>query len=303
MRGESPRPSPEQTQEKDQSQKKAKKPGLASKFADSFGFGKRWEKEAAYIDTLPEKDIKKEADEERKKGEIPKPQKKEAAATKKEVEQEKPAATSKTSVSTEETEAEKTSDEPIDESATLKDDEEKDFADAATEAELIRLKKKAKMEEQGLTDDEIEDESEKELAELKDKFTKLNAEFERIQKRIPEEQKKSTQKEREKIFFSLLPTIDSFDRAKRQIEKAQSTEAVQKGIDLISRNMKKMLEEEGIQQTPLSVGETFNPEKHDAVTTVPAPSENLKGKVIEELESGYEMDGKIIRFPKVVVGK
>lgn len=144
--------------------------------------------------------------------------------------------------------------------------------------------------------------SKAELAELKDKYLRLYADFENYRKRTAKESLELRRVAGQEILSSLLPVMDDFDRAKQIAEKPDSKETFSEGIQLLYHKLQSVLKQKGLQKME-SNGEVFDPELHEAVTEIPAPSEEMVGKVIDTVEPGYFLNDKIIRYAKVVVGK
>ncbi len=139
------------------------------------------------------------------------------------------------------------------------------------------------------------------IAELKDKYLRLYADFENFRRRTAKEKTDLLQTAESNAIAAILPVVDDFERALKAMEKAQDIEAVKEGVQLIYHKLFKTLEQRGL--IPMkSVGEVFNVETHEAITQIPAPTEDLKGKVVDEVERGYYLKDKIIRFAKVIVG-
>jgi molecular chaperone GrpE len=178
--------------------------------------------------------------------------------------------------------------------------------------------KKMKTDENEINDQEDQEsvqqetesgsEKEAEVAELKakvaewnDKYTRLYSEFDNFRKRTAKEKKEIMDAGGEDVFKSMLPVIDDFERAIKSNSEATDVKAVNDGVNLIYNKFKSTLTQKGLAEMK-AIGEVFNPDIHEAITNVPAPSEELKGKVIDELEKGYTLNGKIIRFAKVVIG-
>lgn len=141
-----------------------------------------------------------------------------------------------------------------------------------------------------------------ELAELKDKYLRLYADFENYRKRTAKESLELRKVAGQEILSSLLPVMDDFDRAKQIAEKPDSKETFSEGIQLLYHKLQSVLKQKGLQKME-SNGEVFDPELHEAITEIPAPSEDMVGKVIDTVEPGYFLNDKIIRYAKVVVGK
>lgn len=151
-------------------------------------------------------------------------------------------------------------------------------------------------------------ESEKRIAELEeqvamqnDKFLRLYSEFDNFRKRTAREKVELLNTAGEDIIKNLLPIIDNFERAIKTNETATDVKAVNEGITLIAQMMKSSLQQRGVVAMK-SIGEPFNTDLHEAITEIPAPTPELKGKVVDEVEKGYTLNGKVIRFAKVVVG-
>lgn len=144
--------------------------------------------------------------------------------------------------------------------------------------------------------------SKAELAELKDKYLRLYADFENYRKRTAKESLELRKVAGQEILSSLLPVMDDFDRAKQIAEKPDSKETFSEGIQLLYHKLQSVLKQKGLQKME-SNGEVFDPELHEAITEIPAPSEDMVGKVIDTVEPGYFLNDKIIRYAKVVVGK
>ncbi|PHN04023.1 nucleotide exchange factor GrpE [Flavilitoribacter nigricans] len=136
----------------------------------------------------------------------------------------------------------------------------------------------------------------KQNEELKDKYIRLVAEFENFKKRTFKEKLEMMKSAAQDTMSALLPVLDDFDRA------ANSPEGLSEGILLIHNKLKGSLENKGLKPME-STGEPFDPELHEALTEIPAPTEDLKGKVVDTIEKGYSLNDKIIRHAKVVVGK
>jgi len=139
--------------------------------------------------------------------------------------------------------------------------------------------------------------------ELNDKYLRLYSEFDNYRKRTLKERIELGKTASEDIILSLLPVIDDIERAlKSTLKTGDGMEVVPKeGLQLIYQKFKILLAQKGLDVIP-AIGEPFNVDFHDALTNIPAPSEDMKGKVIDEVEKGYLLNGKVIRYSKVVVG-
>lgn len=139
------------------------------------------------------------------------------------------------------------------------------------------------------------------IAELNDKYTRLYSEFDNFRKRTAKEKRELMDTAGEDVFKSMLPVIDDFERAIKSNAEATDVKSVNDGVQLVYNKFKSTLNQKGLAEMK-SIGEIFNPDIHEAITNIPAPSEEMKGKVVDELEKGYSLNGKIIRFAKVVIG-
>ncbi|MEZ4799520.1 MAG: nucleotide exchange factor GrpE [Flavobacteriales bacterium] len=143
---------------------------------------------------------------------------------------------------------------------------------------------------------------EKELAEWKDKYTRLFAEFDNFRKRTAKERIDLISSSTGDVLKELLPVIDDFDRAVKANESTEDVNVIKEGFVLIHHKLYKKLESKGL--TPINAqGKPFDTDFHEAITSIPAPSEDLKGKVVDEVEKGYLLNDKVLRFSKVVIGQ
>lgn len=139
------------------------------------------------------------------------------------------------------------------------------------------------------------------LAQEKDKFLRLFAEFENYKRRTTKERIELFSTASQDVIKSLLPIIDDFDRALSEMAKNKATE-LSKGVELIKNKLLSTLEQKGLNAIEVSNGDVFSADDHEAITQIPAPSEEMKGKIIDVIEKGYKLGDKVIRFPKVVIG-
>jgi molecular chaperone GrpE len=140
-----------------------------------------------------------------------------------------------------------------------------------------------------------------ELVEMKDKFLRLHAEFDNFKRRTSKEKIETMLTANRELMVALLPTLDDFDRTNKSLESVESVEALKEGVSLVFGKLLRTLEQKGLK--PLeTIGTVFDSELHEAVTQIPASSEKMKGKVVDELEKGYYLNDKIIRYAKVVIG-
>ncbi len=146
------------------------------------------------------------------------------------------------------------------------------------------------------------DEKEIELAEMKDKYLRLFAEFDNFKKRSIKEKLELMKTAAQETMKDLLPVLDDFERAKKSAEDESSTEPFSEGVYLVYNKLTNTLKNKGLEQME-TTGEVFNSEFHEAITKIPAPSEEMKGKIIDTITAGYKLNDKIIRHAKVVVGE
>lgn len=140
-----------------------------------------------------------------------------------------------------------------------------------------------------------------EIAELKDKYLRLYADFENFRRRTAKEKLDLIANANEGMLVALLPVVDDFERAMQSLETTSDVAALKEGVSLIYNKLFRTLEAKGLKPMT-SKGEGFNADLHESVTQFPAPSDDLKGKVIDEVEKGYYLNDKVIRFAKVIVG-
>ncbi|WP_044399167.1 nucleotide exchange factor GrpE [Lacinutrix sp. Hel_I_90] len=149
----------------------------------------------------------------------------------------------------------------------------------------------------------IEDQLKGELSQEKDKFLRLFAEFENYKKRTSKERIELFKTANKDVMISMLPILDDFERALMHIEDDKEAEELRKGVVLIYQKLLNTLEQKGLSKMEVEQGDVFDAEIHQAITQTPAPTDDLKGKIIDVLEKGYKLGDTVIRFPKVVIGQ
>jgi len=169
------------------------------------------------------------------------------------------------------------------------------------EEEINNIESEAQVEENQEVVEEVLTPEELIQAE-KDKYLRLFAEFENYKKRTTKERIELFKTAGQDMMTSMLPIVDDFDRGLTEIKKAKDKELL-KGMQLINDKLKKTLEQKGLTVMEVRAGDDFNADIHEAITQIPAPTDKLKGKVIDCIESGYKLGDKIIRYPKVVIGQ
>lgn len=141
-----------------------------------------------------------------------------------------------------------------------------------------------------------------EIEVQKDKYLRLFAEFENYKRRTSKERIELFKTAGQEVIQSLLPVLDDFDRALKEVTKSQNDEAT-KGVELIYNKLTDTLKAKGLEIFNVKEGDVFDADLHEAITQIPSPSPDLKGKIIDVVERGYMLGDKIIRYPKVVTGK
>src|SRR6187402_2492420 len=141
-----------------------------------------------------------------------------------------------------------------------------------------------------------------ELEEQKDKYMRLFAEFDNFKRRNAKERVELIQTAGKEVIVSLLDVLDDCDRAEKQIQTSTDLDQIKEGIQLVFGKLRNTLQSRGLKAME-SINTGFDVEKHEAITEIPAPSPNLVDKVVDEVQKGYYLNEKIIRFAKVVVGK
>jgi len=140
-----------------------------------------------------------------------------------------------------------------------------------------------------------------ELSTANDKYLRLYAEFDNFRRRTIKEREEARKMEGKDVIVSLLPVLDDFERALKAMETATDVGPVKEGVSLVQNKLKNILAQKGLKEME-SIGAAFDPDFQEAITNIPAPSEEMKGKVIDEMEKGYLLNDKVIRFAKVIVG-
>ena len=158
-------------------------------------------------------------------------------------------------------------------------------------------------EEQAVTEElSVEEQLTNDLANEKDKYLRLFAEFENYKRRTSKERIELFKTANQEVLLAMLPVLDDFDRALIEIAKSED-ETLTKGVELIHEKLKNTLSSKGLELVDVKIGDAFNADFAEAITQIPAPSPKLKGKIVDVLEKGYKLGEKIIRFPKVVIGQ
>jgi molecular chaperone GrpE len=150
--------------------------------------------------------------------------------------------------------------------------------------------------------DSVIEKLQKELEEQKDKYLRLFAEFDNFKRRSAKERIELSQTAGKEVIKDLLDVVDDSERAEKQIQASADLAQIKEGVQLVFNKLRNVLQSKGLKAME-SLHTDFDVEKHEAITEIPAPTEALKGKVLDEVQKGYYLNDKIIRFAKVVVGK
>ena len=182
-------------------------------------------------------------------------------------------------------------------------DKENTFDDEFLENELLEDETQEQKQENEIEGEELSEEEKlrEELAKEKDKFLRLFAEFENYKRRTSKERMELFKTAGQEVIVSLLPVLDDFDRAIKELAKTDDME-VFKGIELINVKLNETLKSKGLEILEVRAGDVFNADIHEAITQIPASDKKMKGKVIDVIEKGFKLGDRIIRHPKVVVG-
>lgn len=169
------------------------------------------------------------------------------------------------------------------------------------EAKEIKQQEPAQVKSEENKDAKIAELEEK-VAELNDKFLRLYSEFDNFRKRSLKEKIDLVKTASEEIIIDLLPVVDDFERAIKAAEAANEEEALNEGMILIYNKLKGILDKKGLKAIK-AIGEEFDTDFHEAITYIEATDKNMKGKIFDEIEKGYMLNDKVIRYTKVVIGK
>jgi molecular chaperone GrpE len=173
-----------------------------------------------------------------------------------------------------------------------------------TSVEQEEAQHQEKIDEVETSEKEEKSEEEKlreEVEKGKDKYLRLFAEFENYKRRTSKERIELFKTANSELMLALLPILDDFDRGMLEIEKSED-KALVDGVKLIQDKLKKILNQKNLSELEVKQGAEFDSDIHEAITQIPAPSDDLKGKIIDVVEKGYQLGDKIIRYPKVVIG-
>ncbi|MEN8138176.1 MAG: nucleotide exchange factor GrpE [Bacteroidota bacterium] len=175
----------------------------------------------------------------------------------------------------------------VEENGKTSDDKVKEQEESAEDVAEEKISEEEKLKE--------------ELAKEKDKYLRLFAEFENYKRRTSKERFDLFKTANSELMIALLPVLDDFDRGIVEIEKSED-QALVDGVKLIQNKLKDILGQKNLKEVEVAQGDEFDSDHHEAITQIPAPSDDLKGKIIDVVEKGYQLGEKVIRFPKVILG-
>ncbi len=184
----------------------------------------------------------------------------------------------------------------------VSDNKEVETKEEATNSKKASKKKKSSKKKDDAKNDKLLAELQEKLNIINDKHLRLNAEFDNYRKRTLKEKMELSKSAGKQIFEDMLPVIDDIERALQSIETAEDVEAVKEGMQLIHSKFIGFLNQQGVKSMEAK-GKVFNTDEHEAITKIPAPSEDMKGKVVDVISKGYKLNDQILRYSKVVVGE
>jgi molecular chaperone GrpE len=183
-----------------------------------------------------------------------------------------------------------------------KEQDQEELQNNADNAEATEQELNQEIESEANENGTQEDGVAAELAEMKDKYVRLMAEFENFRRRTAKERIDLAKTANQDLMGDLLPVIDDMERARRSMEETKDVDAMLQGLELVFHKLKHVTQQKGLKPMDLGAGDSFDADMHEAVTQIPAPSEELKGKIVDVLEKGYTLNDKVIRFAKVIIG-
>ena len=180
-------------------------------------------------------------------------------------------------------------------------EEEQEEPEQKEEKKGKASQKKSKKEKVVKLEEKISDQ-EKKIDELHDKYIRLSAEFDNYRRRTLREKSELLKTAGEDLLVKLLPVMDDFERAIGSLEESEDVEAVKAGLHLIYSKFKEFLKQQGVQEMN-SKDKEFDTDRHEAISKIPSPDADLKGKIVDVLEKGYFLNDKVIRYAKVIIGE
>lgn len=171
----------------------------------------------------------------------------------------------------------------------------------ADEAKADAKTKKSKFGKKIKENDKIK-ELEDVIAQKNDQFLRLQAEFDNYRKRTLKEKMELTKTAGESLLVNILPLMDDFERALQSMNETDKENPIKQGLDLIYKRFSDFLKQNGVNEIEAR-GEVFDTDLHEAITKIPAPEDDLKGKIVDVIQKGYTLNEKVIRYAKVVIGE
>jgi len=185
-------------------------------------------------------------------------------------------------------------------------DKEKAVENKKNKAEKKSVKKENNKQKKENKDELVEEVTEvsfeDKFKELNNKYLRLSAEFDNYRKRSLKEKMDLIKSAGEDILINILPVMDNFERALKSLNDNKDENSAKEGIELIYNNFSDFLKQRGVQEIE-AIGKELDTDFHEAITKIPAQEEDQKGKIIDTIEKGYSLHGKVIRFAKVVIGE
>lgn len=187
---------------------------------------------------------------------------------------------------------------------SMSEKEEKQAVTDETAATEETLEQQESAEEAATESEAVSEVEElrRQVEETKDKYLRLFADFDNYKRRSARESLETMQLASKELMIALLPVLDDFERAMKAASESDDPDALKQGVELVYNKLFRTLEQNGLAPMD-AIGEEFDPNIHEALTEIPAPNDDMKGKVVDQVEKGYKMHEKIIRYAKVVVGK
>lgn len=174
-------------------------------------------------------------------------------------------------------------------------------AETKAETDQVDAKETEAIQEETPSEDTAPS-AEDQIKEANDKYMRIYSEFENFRRRTAREKLDLISTASEGVIKDIIPSLDDFDRALKTNEESGDLEALKEGMKLVHQKLHAALKAKGLQEME-SQGKEFNIDEHEALTKIPAPADDLKGKVIDVIEKGYKLNDKVIRYAKVVVGE
>ena len=171
-----------------------------------------------------------------------------------------------------------------------------------TKSSAGKTNKKASSKSDRKTKPSKEKELQEKINEINDKYLRLYSDFDNYRKRTSKEKLDLSKTATSELMVDLLPVVDDFERAIKSSEEVDDCHAVKDGVELIYNKLSGILNRRGLKAID-AIGEEFDTDFHEAITYIPAPSDELKGKIVDEIEKGYSLNEKVIRYTKVVIGQ